>query len=166
MDKVSISGITPVAHSVTLLWKGIVWLRRFPVFPMATLLLVLVIPSVFADYVAPYDPKKGNVLDRLQPPAWTGERVVNGVVVAKAGTRAHILGTDKIGRDMLSRIIHGARVSLIVALIAITAGALVGTTLGLLAGYFGGAWDNVIMRVVDVKLSIPAILLALSLIHI
>ena len=69
MDNVSISGITHVAHSVRLLRKGMVWLRQFPVFPIATLLLVLVIPSVFADYVAPYDPKKGNVLDRLQPPA-------------------------------------------------------------------------------------------------
>jgi peptide/nickel transport system permease protein len=73
------------------------------------------------------------------------------------------LGTDKIGRDVLSRIIHGARVSLMVAGISILAGGVVGTALGLMAGYFGGWWDHVIMRLVDIKLSLQAILLALVL---
>ncbi|HLF05197.1 MAG TPA: ABC transporter permease [Dehalococcoidia bacterium] len=73
------------------------------------------------------------------------------------------LGTDKIGRDVLSRIIHGARVSLMVAGISILCGGVVGTALGLIAGYFGGWWDHIIMRLVDIKLSLQAILLALVL---
>ena len=73
------------------------------------------------------------------------------------------MGTDKLGRDMLSRIIYGARISLTIAAISIVCGGLVGTTLGLIAGYWGGLWDHVIMRLVDIKISIPSILLALIL---
>jgi peptide/nickel transport system permease protein len=116
------------------------------------LLFVLVTPAVFADQVAPHDPFKGNILERLQPPAWL-----------EGGTWSHPLGTDKLGRDMLSRIIYGARISLTIAAISIVCGGLVGTTLGLIAGYWGGLWDHVIMRLVDIKISIPSILLALIL---
>jgi peptide/nickel transport system permease protein len=116
------------------------------------LLFVLITPAVFADFVAPHDPYKGNVLDRLQPPAWL-----------EGGSWEHPLGTDKIGRDMLSRIIYGARISLTVAGVSIICGGIVGTTLGLLAGYFGGWWDHVIMRLVDIKISIPSLMLALIL---
>ena len=146
--------------------QGIRWVRQFPVIPLAVLSFVLVLPAIFAPYVAPHDPRQGDVLDRLQPPVWVGDKVVDDVVVKKGGSWDHILGTDKIGRDMLSRIIYGARVSMIVALISIASGALVGTTLGLIAGYFGGGWDNLIMRLVDIKLSIPSILLALVLVAI
>ena len=76
----------------------------------------------------------------------------------------HILGIDKLGRDMLSRIIYGARVSLTVSLIAIFVGGIIGTVLGLISGYFGGRTDAVIMRLVDISLSIPTILLALVLV--
>ena len=76
----------------------------------------------------------------------------------------HLLGTDKLGRDMLSRIIYGARVSLTVSLIAIFVGGIIGTVLGLISGYFGGCTDAVIMRLVDISLSLPTILLALVLV--
>ncbi|MEK7814618.1 MAG: ABC transporter permease, partial [Chloroflexota bacterium] len=138
-------------------------LRRYPIVPAAILLLLLVGPAIFANYVAPHDPLDGNLSKRLRPPVWAGEQVVNGVVVKKGGTWEHILGTDKIGRDVLSRIIHGARVSLVVASICIFFSALIGISLGLVAGYFGGWWDHIIMRVVDIKLSLQAILLALVL---
>ena len=165
MANVAIPG-RGVAQAVAGLWQGVRWVRQFPVIPLAVLLFVLVIPAVLAPQVAPHNPREGNVLDRLQPPVWIGDKVINDVVVQKGGSWDHILGTDKIGRDMLSRIIYGARVSMIVALISIASGALVGTTLGLIAGYFGGGWDNLIMRLVDIKLSLPSILLALVLVAI
>jgi peptide/nickel transport system permease protein len=126
--------------------------RRYPLLSLAVLLFVLIGPAVFADFVAPHDPYKGNILERLQPPAWL-----------EGGSWEHPLGTDKIGRDMLSRIIYGARISLTVAGVSIICGGIVGTTLGLLAGYFGGWWDHVIMRLVDIKISIPSLMLALIL---
>ena len=132
--------------------RGITWARRYPLLSLAVLLFVLVTPAVFADQVAPHDPFKGNILERLQPPAWL-----------EGGTWSHPLGTDKLGRDMLSRIIYGARISLTIAAVSIICGGLVGTTLGLIAGYWGGLWDHVIMRLVDIKISIPSILLALIL---
>ena len=165
MANVAIPG-RAVAQAGGGLRQGVRWVRQFPVIPLTVLLLVLVLPGIFAPYVAPHNPREGNVLDRLQPPVWVGDKVVNGVVVKKAGSWDHILGTDKIGRDMLSRIIYGARVSMIVALISIASCAVVGTTLGLIAGYFGGGWDNLIMRLVDIKLSLPSILLALVLVAI
>jgi peptide/nickel transport system permease protein len=90
--------------------------------------------------------------------------VVEGVEVRKGGSWEYPLGTDKQGRDILSRIIHGARVSLTVSLVAVFIAGLVGTSLGLMAGYFGGGMDHLLMRVVDIALSIPAILLALVLV--
>jgi len=121
--------------------------------PVAILLLFLVIPAVFAPYVAPHDPLKGSLSKRLKPPAW-----------AQGGSIEYPLGTDKMGRDILSRIIYGARISLVVSLMAIFVGGSIGTALGLIAGYFGGKFDAVIMRLVDISLSLPTILLALVLV--
>ena len=126
--------------------------RQYPIIPIAILFLVLVIPGIFANQVAPHDPIDGSLPDRLTPPVWQD-----------GGTWDHILGTDKVGRDMLSRIIHGARISLTIASVSIVAGAFVGVSLGLVAGYFGGKTDHLIMRMVDVKLALPSILLALVL---
>ncbi|MYC31384.1 MAG: ABC transporter permease [Chloroflexi bacterium] len=116
------------------------------------LFFVLLIPAAFAEQVAPHEPTKGNVLERLKPPVWV-----------EGGSWNNPLGTDKLGRDMLSRIIYGARISLTIAAISIVCGGIVGTTLGLVAGYWGGLWDHIIMRLVDIKISIPSILLALIL---
>jgi peptide/nickel transport system permease protein len=127
--------------------------KRYPLVPLALLTLVLVIPAVFAPLVAPYDPLRGSLAKRLKPPVWE-----------QGGTIDHPLGTDKVGRDILSRIIYGARVSLAVSLVAIFVGGAIGTTLGLMSGYFGGWVDSVLMRLVDISLSLPTILLALVLV--
>jgi peptide/nickel transport system permease protein len=126
--------------------------KRYPLVPFVLLLLFLVIPAVFAPWVAPHDPYDGSLSNRLTPPVWQG------------GTTEHLLGTDKLGRDMLSRIIYGARVSLAVSLIAIFVGGIIGTALGLISGYFGRWVDAVLMRLVDISLSLPTILLALVLV--
>ena len=94
-------------------WRA---LRRYPLFPLAILVLFLVIPAVFAPLVAPFDPYQGSLRARLIPPFWQ-----------EGGTIEHLLGTDKLGRDMLSRVIYGARVSMTVSLIAIFVGGIVGT---------------------------------------
>ena len=160
--------------------RSIRWARRYPLIPLAVMLIVLIIPAIFAGQIAAHDPLKpvpGGILMRLQPPVWAGEvllRDPDGVLITgadgqpmverDAGSWSYPLGTDKLGRDNLSRIIYGARVSLIVALVSIIAGGLIGTTLGLIAGYYGGWWDHAIMRLVDIKLSLPSILLALVLV--
>jgi peptide/nickel transport system permease protein len=116
-------------------------------------LVFLVIPAIFAPIVAPHEPFQGALSNRLTPPFWQD-----------GGTTEHLLGTDKLGRDMLSRIIYGARVSLTVSLIAIFVGGIIGTVLGLMSGYFGKRTDAVIMRLVDISLALPTILLALVLV--
>jgi len=144
----------------TLPWYAVPWVidgwqkvKRYPLIPLAILLFVLVIPAIFAPWVAPHDAFLGSLSDRLQPPVWQS-----------GGSSEHLLGTDKLGRDMLSRIIYGARVSLTVSLIAIFVGGIIGTVLGLISGYFGGRTDSVIMRLVDISLALPTILLALVLV--
>ena len=127
--------------------------RRYPVVALSILTFFLVIPALFATQIAPYDPLKGSLSKRLRPPAWqTG------------GSIEYPLGTDKMGRDILSRMIHGARVSLTVSLVAIFVGGIIGTGIGLVSGYFGGRVDGVLMRLVDISLSLPTILLALVLV--
>jgi peptide/nickel transport system permease protein len=128
-------------------------LRRYPLVPTAMLILLLVIPAIFATQMAPHDPLKGSLANRLKAPAWQD-----------GGSLTYPLGTDKLGRDILSRIIHGARVSLVVSLVAILVGGAIGTGLGLVSGYFGRWIDSLIMRLVDISLSLPTILLALVLV--
>ncbi|MCE2463325.1 MAG: ABC transporter permease [Dehalococcoidia bacterium] len=86
------------------------------------------------------------------------------IVSQRGGSTKYLLGTDKLGRDILSRIIHGARVSLTVSLLAVVLGGGIGTILGLVAGCFGGVWDSLIMRLVDLMLAFPSILLALVMV--
>ncbi len=127
--------------------------RRFPLIPLAVILIVLIIPAFFAAYVAPHHPTRGQFSERLTPPAWQ-----------EGGSARYLLGTDKQGRDILSRIIHGAKYVLMVSLTVIAISGVVGVGLGLIAGYFGGRSDMLIMRGVDIALSIPAILLALAIV--
>jgi peptide/nickel transport system permease protein len=131
--------------------------RRWDVFLQAnflipvTVLTIMFIGAIFAPQLSPYDPLQTSLSARLQPPVFAG------------GTDAHLLGTDKLGRDVLSRIIWGARVSLSVSLLVILVTGTIGTALGILSGYFGGWPDGVIMRVTDVSLAFPGILIALLL---
>lgn len=129
--------------------KGYQFLRRWPVIPVAIIAL-LVISAVFAPLLSPHDPLKNALRDRNDEPIWMAE-----------SSGKYILGADFMGRDVLSRIIHGARISLMVAAVAISTGLLVGTTLGLVAGYYGGYVDEIIMRLMDINAAIPFLLLAL-----
>ena len=133
-------------------WVG-TFLRRYPVIPVAVLLIVLVIPALFAELIAPHDPIDGNLRARLLPPAWTD-----------GGDWSYPLGSDRQGRDILSRMIFGARTAALVSLAALAVGGIIGSVLGLVAGYFGSWWDHIIMRLVDINLSLPLILLALVLV--
>ncbi|MAP39877.1 MAG: peptide ABC transporter permease [Dehalococcoidia bacterium] len=133
---------------------GNIWgLRQYPVIPVFILMIVLVIPAIFAELIAPYDPVANSLRDRLLPPFWMD-----------GGSLDHVLGTDKVGRDILSRLIYGSRVSVVIASISIVVGGLIGTSLGIIGGYFGGWVDSLIMRAVDISLSIPIILLGLVLV--
>ena len=125
-------------------------LRRWPI----TSIIVLVpfaIAAVAAPLVAPYGLNEVELGDRLVPPLFFG------------GTTKYVLGTDALGRDMLSRIIYGARITALVAGVALVTGGLFGTAMGLISGYFGGWIDEAIMRIVDIKFSLPFILIALAL---
>ena len=117
----------------------------------ALVLLVVIGAAVAAPQVAPHDPARQSLLRRLTPPVWE-----------KGGNAAYPLGTDQVGRDMLSRLIHGARISLLVGTAAVVVSLAVGVTLGLLSGFVGGRVDTTVMTVVDVFLSFPQILLALA----
>jgi peptide/nickel transport system permease protein len=113
----------------------------------AGLFALIVIAAVFAQQVAPYDPLQVHVRDRLQLPSTT-----------------YLLGTDELGRDLLSRIIYGARISLAVGVVAVAIATVFGVLLGLVGGFFGGKVDAVIMRTMDAVLAFPAVILALAII--
>jgi ABC-type dipeptide/oligopeptide/nickel transport system permease subunit len=119
----------------------------------AGVLVLIVASAVLATWISPHDPLAVNIRHRLAPPAWMEE-----------GTAAHWLGTDQIGRDLLSRMIHGGRVSLVVGVAAVLMSATIGVLLGLAAGYFGGNTDWLIMAFINVMLTFPFVLLALAVI--
>lgn len=126
-------------------------LSRYPLVPAAVLLAVLLVPALFADWLAPHDPYQSHLRDRLEPPVFWG------------GSWKFVLGTDRLGRCVLSRIMHGAQYALAISAVGIFMGAAIGTLLGLVAGYARGWTDIVVMRLVDVSLALPSILLALAL---
>lgn len=111
--------------------------------------------AVFAGWVAPFDPIEQNRSALLLPPAWM-----------EGGNSAYLLGTDDIGRDILSRIIYGARLSVFIGLVIVVLSCVFGVILGLLAGYYGGVIDIVIMRFVDIMLAIPSLLLTIGVVTI
>ena len=113
--------------------------------------LALAIAAAGAPWLSPHDPLEQDLLNSFQAPAWSG------------GDSAHPLGTDSLGRDILSRLIYGARAALIVAFVAALFAGLLGTALGLAAGYFGGRLDVAISRLVDVWMSFPSVLLCIVL---
>ena len=127
------------------------WLEGIPVIPVAILLTIALV-ALFADALAPYDPKVGILSLRYKPPFWqTG------------GSMAHLLGTDHVGRDVLSRLIYGARVSMVVGITAVLVAGGIGTLLGILSGYLGGWADQVVMRLTDTWLALPALTFAIFL---
>jgi peptide/nickel transport system permease protein len=123
---------------------------RTPIFGFIILFLVIFM-AIFANFIAPHDPNQISVVNRIKPPSWY-----------EGGDPEYLLGTDTLGRDVLSRLIFGARVSLIVGFSAVFIAGLIGVTLGLIAGYSGGFIDDVLMRLADIQLAFPYILLAIS----
>lgn len=116
------------------------------------LIAVVILVALLAPVIAPYDPSHQDLFARLKPPGWSPPE----------GGPTYWLGTDQLGRDILSRIMYGARVSLLIGLVAVSASAILGTTLGLIAGFARGVAEQVIMRLVDLLFGIPFILLALA----
>jgi len=125
--------------------------RGFPVVPIAILGFIAFV-AIFADFLAPHDPQVGNLTERFLPPFWL-----------QKGSLAHIFGTDHLGRDVLSRLIFGARVSMVVGFTAVIVSGFIGTTLGIVSGYLGGWVDQVIMRITDTWLALPALTFAIFL---
>ena len=130
------------------------------IIPVVILSLIIFV-AIFADLawiglpdvgLAPYDPVKMSLPDRLKPPFWDEE-----------GSTEHLLGTDKMGRDILSRLIFGARISLSVSLLVILITSFIGTVLGILGGYLGGRTEAFLMRITDISLAFPPILVAMLL---
>jgi peptide/nickel transport system permease protein len=118
----------------------------------AVLLCLIVLAAVFAPLLAHHDPYGQDLSRRLVPPVWSAR-----------GSWQYILGTDKLGRDYLSRLLYGARVSLLIGVAAATISGLIGTTLGVLAGYFGGRVDGLISYVITTRLAMPVVLVALAM---
>ena len=133
-----------------------VWyvLRRWPMAPFLILAL-LVVGAVFAPMLAPHEPIKQNLRSHLAPPFWADE-----------GTTTNLLGADHVGRDVLSRIIHGARISVTVVVIGLAAGTLLGSAVGILSGYYGGLLDEIVMFVVVVWIGVPFLMIALIVVSI
>jgi peptide/nickel transport system permease protein len=126
-------------------------LKRYPLIP-GVIIFIFIFLAIFGEALAPYPPNSVSLRERFLPPAWQS-----------GGKTDHLLGTDNLGRDMLSRIMAGARVSSIVALLAITLGGFVGAALGIISGYYGKRVDAIVMRAVDATLAFPIILLAILL---
>jgi peptide/nickel transport system permease protein len=116
------------------------------------IIAIMVVVAVLAPVIAPHSPTEQSLPDKLRPPAWQ-----------QGGSSTHLLGTDMLGRDLFSRLVYGARVSLTVAAFALLSGGLIGLAIGIIAGYLGGRVDSILMRVVDATLTFPTILIALLL---
>jgi peptide/nickel transport system permease protein len=117
------------------------------------ILLTVIVGAVFADYFAPHEPNKQRLIARFKPPFW-----------AEGGSMTYPLGTDNVGRDIWSRIIHGSRISLIVGICAVGVSMLIGVTLGLASGFWGGRIDATIMALVDIMLAFPQLILAFAMV--
>ena len=127
--------------------------RRTALFGLVVV-LVVVVTALAAAWVSPFDPIEQDIGDRrLKPPGWRAD-----------GGRVHVLGTDHLGRDLLARIIHGAQPALMVGAAAVVISGVLGMIAGLVSGYFGGRIDDLIMRLADIQLAFPFILLAIAVI--
>ncbi|PON12364.1 hypothetical protein C2W62_39985 [Candidatus Entotheonella serta] len=155
MDSRPVAVIDPIDHGAATRsswWSNLrqsLW--DAPLFPLLILFL-LVFTAIFADVLAPHDPTLGNLRARYRPPVWE-----------ERGNPNFVLGTDHMGRDVLSRIIHGSRISLVVATAAVLLAGTIGTTLGILSGYRGGWIDQVVMRLTDAWMALPTISFAILL---
>jgi peptide/nickel transport system permease protein len=145
------AGPAPVASSPITYRLPAFRTEGLPMVPIA-ILVSLALLAIFAEVIAPHNPEIGSLSQRFRPPAWV-----------KGGSTEYLLGTDHIGRDVLSRLIFGARVSMIVGFTAVIFAGVVGSTLGILSGYLGGWVDQVIMRITDTWLALPVLTFAIFL---
>ena len=131
-------------------------LRRFRLgdFPLMPVLILgtIAFVAIFAEFLAPHNPEVGMLTARFKPPFWMAR-----------GSYEYLLGTDQLGRDVLSRLIFGARVSMIVGITAVIVAGIIGTTLGIISGYLGGWVDQVVMRLTDTWLALPSLTFAIFL---
>ena len=144
----------PVIQQLAVTWR---FTRRYPTIPLVVLAILIFI-AVFAPLLAPHSTRAGGIRLRHLPPAWA---VLDDGYTVKDGNMDHVLGTDHAGRDVMSRLFFGARISLIVAGIALTSGFLIGTTMGITSGFAGGWWDEVVTRTVDIFAALPFLMMAL-----
>lgn len=119
------------------------------------IVVAVILMAALASVLAPHDPTEINAINMLQPPMWI-----------EGGSIEHILGTDNLGRDILSRIIYGSQISLLVGIASVVVAGIIGVTIGIVAGFYGGWIDSVLMRLVDSFLSIPNILFALVILSV
>ena len=145
-DILGIRDYPPVVRELRAVWN---FTRRWPTLPMIVL-ATLIIAGIFAPVLSTQDPYAGGIRNRHIAP-----------VFLEGGTTKNLLGTDHAGRDVWSRMLHGARISLVVGAIALTSGFLVGTTMGITSGYAGGWLDEVITRIVDIWQALPFLMVAL-----
>ena len=146
------SPVSPHQPVVSTRWRKIAaQLRAVPLFPLL-ILLGLVFTAIFADVLAPHDPTIGNLRYRYRPPVWQ-----------ERGSAEFLLGTDHMGRDVLSRLMYGSRISLFVGVAAVLVAGGIGTTLGILSGFRGGWIDQAVMRLTDAWLALPAVSFAILL---
>jgi peptide/nickel transport system permease protein len=128
------------------------WRHRIGILGV-TMLVLVTLTGALAPWISPHDPARQNWRNRLSPPGWV-----------EGGSPEHVLGTDELGRDILSRLIWGARISMLIGFLSVVVSGTLGTAIGLVSGYFGGRLDNFIMRLVDIQMSVPFLVLALLLV--
>ena len=153
-DLLGLRRYPPVIQQLAVTWR---FTRRYPTIPLVVL-AVLIFIAVFAPFLAPHDTRSGGIRNRHLPPAWA---VLDDGYTVKDGNMDHVLGTDHAGRDVMSRLFFGARISLVVAGIALTSGFLIGTTMGITSGFAGGWWDEIVTRTVDIFAALPFLMMAL-----
>ncbi|WP_320203177.1 ABC transporter permease [Agrobacterium rosae] len=153
MSEISVANASPAAAPIGPTGRFIRRALRHRSFMIGFVIVAFVVAvAIFAPLLAPHDPYRQDLLARMARPVFLG------------GTWNHVLGTDALGRDYLSRLIYGARVSLMIGCVAAFISCIIGTTLGILGGYFGGKVDAVVMFLVSVRLALPATLVALAVV--
>jgi ABC-type dipeptide/oligopeptide/nickel transport system permease subunit len=116
------------------------------------LTIIFLVMAIFAPFIAPRDPNTGKLTERLSPPFWM-----------EGGSTRHLLGTDSLGRDILSRVIYGSRISILIGIVVVSVASITGVIIGLVSGYFGGKTDAIIQRIVDTLLAFPYLIFALAI---
>jgi peptide/nickel transport system permease protein/dipeptide transport system permease protein len=137
----------PMLEQLSQLWRNKIAIAGL------VIVVFFVLAAIFAPQLSPYDPLNTSLYDQLKPPVWH-----------ETGTWEHILGTDDLGRDILSRLVFGARISLMVSVVSVGLAFFTGTLIGAVSGYKKGRLDNIIMRLMDIILSFPYILLAIVIV--